>query len=63
MELNEAARQAIIEAYAERVVEDMDLDALVEFAMEAIMDRLEDYTDAGLVAVVANYYPDLLEGF
>ena len=38
-------REATISNYAERVVEDADIKTLLAFAIETIIDNLDDYTD------------------
>jgi methionine aminopeptidase len=54
-------RSALIEAYAERIVDGMDMKELVQLAHETICERLEDYTDADLEDEIAEFYPDLLD--
>jgi hypothetical protein len=54
-------REQLIEDYAHLVVEGMDLDTLVQFAYDTIVDSLEKMTDNELKEDIENYYPELLE--
>jgi hypothetical protein len=60
--LSEQHRADLIEAYAQRVVDGMDLQDLVQLAMDSLMRDLDHYTDEALVAEIADFYPDLVEG-
>ena len=54
-------REDLIGAYAERVVDGMDMDTLVMYAIERMMDDLRTYSDEQLEDEVMDFYPDLLE--
>lgn len=54
-------REQLIEDYAHLVVEGMDLDTLIQFAYDTIVDGLEKMTDNELKEDIENYYPELLE--
>ena len=54
-------RDEIIAAYAERIVDGMDMRDLVAFATEQMIDRLDSYDDEELVEEVREFAPDLLE--
>ena len=56
-------RDKITEKYASQVVESMDVDSLVEFAYNTIVENLNDYTIQELIEEVENYDPDLLDEF
>lgn len=56
-------RDKITEKYASQVVESMDVDSLVEFAYDTIVENLNDYTIQELIEEVENYDPDLLDEF
>lgn len=49
------------EAYAERVVEGLDLGDLIIFAQDLLMEKLAQMPPEDLRAEIADYYPDLLE--
>lgn len=59
--MNEQHRADLIEEYARRIVEGLDMDAIVELATEMLISNLETYTDEQLVEEVSEYYPDLME--
>jgi len=44
--------------YAEHVVEGMDIDSLVEFAYETIVENLEDAGDETLLERLSSYYEE-----
>ncbi len=54
-------REELIGQYAERIVEGMDIDILVAYAIDQLMDSLRTYTDEDLAAEIEDFYPDLLE--
>ena len=54
-------REDVIGNYAYRITEDMDMDTLVMYAMDKMMQDLRSYTDEELLAEVKEYAPDLLE--
>jgi len=49
--LSEQHRADLIEAYAQRVVDGMDLQDLVQLAMDSLMRDLDHYTDAQVVVL------------
>ena len=51
----------IREAYAERVIEGMDMGDLIAWAQDMFMEQLERIPPEELREAIANYYPDLLE--
>ena len=54
-------RQQLIEDYAHTVVADMDLDTLIEFAFDTLVERLEQVSYNKLLEEVEQFYPELLE--
>lgn len=56
-------RDKITEKYASQVVESMDVDSLVEFAYDTIVENLNKYTIQELIEEVEEYDPDLLDEF
>jgi hypothetical protein len=54
-------REELIAQYAERIVEGMDTDTLVMYAIDQLMDGLRTYSDEDLNAEIEDFYPDLLE--
>lgn len=47
--------------YALSIVQDMDTEALMEFAYERIYGELDALTDSELLAEITEYYPDLIK--
>ena len=54
-------RDDLIEAYALRVVDDMDLKTLCRFATDMIINDFDTQSDEYVIEQVKEYYPDLLE--
>jgi hypothetical protein len=54
-------REDLISQYAERLVEGMDIETLVMYAIDEMMDNLRTYADADLIKEIEDFYPDLLE--
>jgi hypothetical protein len=53
--------EALKRAYAERCVDAMDIDTLMDFAFETIMESLGEFTEEQVKTEIHEYYPDLLE--
>lgn len=53
-------RDELIDKYAQSIVDGMDLNSLIEFAYDAIVQNLYDYTDQQLVEEISEYDPELL---
>ncbi len=51
-------RHATIANYAEAVVDAMDLKTLCAFAIDSIVDSLDDYTDKEVLELVKDYDED-----
>ena len=51
----------LIEAYAKRCVEDMDMDELCTFAQNTIEDELDQCTNQYVIDTINDYYPDLID--
>ena len=54
-------REDLISQYAERLVEGMDIETVVMYAIDQLMEGLRTYTDAELRTEIEDFYPDLLE--
>ena len=61
MKLTPEERDQLIGSYAWKVVDDMDIKDLCQFAADVITTNLETETDESLVEHIKEYYPDLLE--
>ena len=54
-------RDVIVDAYASRVLDDMDFDTLYSFAYDMLKDSKSGLTNDQLTNQICDYYPDLLE--
>lgn len=61
MEVNMKNRNDLINEYANFVVDGMDIDTLVMYAIDAIRDGFRSYSDEELHEEIATFYPELLE--
>lgn len=53
----------IVEQYADRVVEDMDLKCMCAFVRDSIVDSLENESEEYINEQIGGVYPDLVEDF
>ena len=56
-------RDSLLQDYAEQIVDTMDIDTLVMFAMDTIMEKMSQFSDNEIVEEVNEYYPELLEEY
>ena len=54
-------KETLAQALAERIVEGMDMDTLVTYAIETLFQNYSSYTEDQLRAEVSEYAPDLLD--
>jgi hypothetical protein len=54
-------RQALVEAYIDRLLDNMSTKDLLQIVGEQMEENLISYTDEELISEVESYYPDLLE--
>ena len=47
--------------YAERIVDDMDTNTLMDIVFEYLMENLEKYSEEELKTKIEENYPDILE--
>ena len=59
--VNDSTRERLISAYAEAIVEDMDLNCLMQLAVETITNNLTSYTNEELETEMLENYDHLLE--
>lgn len=55
-------REELISAYANAIVEGVDMDGLIEMAVEGIEKNLKEYTNEQLESEIKETYDHLLEG-
>ena len=51
----------LIDAYAQQLLDSMDMKTMERFVYDTIVENLTDYTDEELITEVTDYYPELLE--
>jgi hypothetical protein len=54
-------RQELLEAYIDRILDNMSTKDLLRIVGDQIEENLESYTDEELIAEVQEYYPELIE--
>jgi hypothetical protein len=54
-------RQALVEAYIDRLLDNMSTKDLLQIVGDQMEENLISYTDDELISEVESYYPDLLE--
>ena len=54
-------RDELIDAYAWRVVDDMDLKTLCQWCAETIAHDFDTETDEYVIETINDYYPDLVK--
>ena len=54
-------RENLQSLLAARIVDQMDMDSLVSYATDRLMDAYASMTDAQLVMEIEDYAPDLLD--
>ena len=52
----------LIDAYAQQVLDNMDMKTLEMYAYDMLVQCFEDYTEEELITEVGDHYPELLEG-
>ena len=59
--LTEMNRQALVEAYIDRVLDNMSTKDLIRIVGDQLEENISSYTDEELISEVEDYYPELLE--
>ena len=59
--VNDSTREELISEYAQAIVEDMDLNCLMQLAVETITNNLTSYTNEELEEEMIDNYDHLLE--
>ena len=54
-------REALVEAYVDRLLDNMSTKDLLRIVGEQMEENLTSYTDEELISEVESYYPDLLD--
>lgn len=59
--MTEYTQTELIEAYAQQILDSMDMKTLKIFAYDCLVQNLKDYTQEELITEVSETYPELLE--
>jgi hypothetical protein len=51
----------LIDAYAQQLLDNMDMKTMERFVYDTLGENLTDYTEEELITEVTDYYPELLE--
>ena len=54
-------RQELVEAYIDRVLDNMSTKDLIRIVGDQLEENLSAYSDAELITEIEEYYPELLE--
>jgi hypothetical protein len=57
----EINKEDLIDAYAQQLLDSMDMKTMERFVYDTLVENLTDYTDEELITEVTDYYPELLE--
>ena len=57
----EFSRKDLVEAYVDRLLENMSTKDLLRIVGEQMEENLQSYSDKELISEIESYYPDLLE--
>jgi len=60
--LTDMNRQELLDAYIDRILDNMSTKDLMRLVGDQIEENLSGYSDEELIAEVEEYYPELLEG-
>ena len=52
----------LIDAYAQKLLDSMDMKTMEIFVYDTLVENLTNYTEEELITEVTDYYPELLEG-
>lgn len=61
MKLLKKQRENLLEKYADKCVEDMDMKTLMQSMIERIIESFDSDDDEYLIAQVEEFYPELLD--
>ncbi|MFZ9069467.1 MAG: DUF7326 family protein [bacterium] len=55
-------KEDLIDAYAQQLLDSMDMKTMEIFVYDTLVENLTNYTEEELITEVTDYYPELLEG-
>ena len=57
----EINKEDLIDAYAQQLLDSMDMKTMERFVYDTLVENLTDYTEEELITEVTDYYPELLD--
>lgn len=54
-------RHALIDAYAQQILDNMDMKTMEQMVYDTLVDNLNSYSDDELITEVEEYNPELLD--
>ena len=54
-------RDSLIDAYAQQILDNMDMKTMEQMVYDTLVDNLNSYSDEELITEVEEYNPELLE--
>lgn len=54
-------RSDLVDAYAQQILDSMDMKTLEQFAYDCLVENLNNYSEDELITEVSETYPELLE--
>ena len=54
-------KSELIDAYAQQILDSMDMKTLEQFAYDCLVENITNYTEDELITEVSETYPELLE--
>jgi hypothetical protein len=58
--MTEINKEELIDAYAQQLLDSMDMKTMERFVYDTLVENLTDYTEEELITEVTDYYPELL---
>jgi hypothetical protein len=56
----EINKEDLIDAYAQQLLDNMDIKTMERFVYDTLVENLTDYTEEELITEVTEYHPELL---
>ena len=53
-------KEDLIDAYAQQLLDNMDMKTMERFVYDTLVENLTDYTEEELITEVTEYHPELL---
>jgi hypothetical protein len=58
--MTEINKEELIDAYAQQLLDSMDMKTMERFVYDTLVENLTDYTEEELITEVTDHYPELL---